>query len=104
MPLFTKNSDPELHAHRHGLYFAFYNALNWQVGAGIPTVLFMEYLGANSFQTGLVYGWMLLLTPVQVFATVLLPRWGFKKLTMAGWGARGWFLLVPLGLALAARK
>jgi hypothetical protein len=35
-------------------------------------------------------------------ATALLPRLGFKRLTLAGWGARSWFLLVPLGLALFA--
>jgi MFS family permease len=92
--------DPGLHPYRQGLYFAFFNALNWQIATATPTVLFMAYLGADSFQTGLVYGWPLLLTPVQVFATVLLPKLGFKRLTMAGWGARSWFLLVPLGLTL----
>lgn len=101
-PLPTPQSDPELYQHRHALYFAFYNALNWQVATGTPMVLFMEFLGANSFQAGLVYGWALLLTPVQVFATMLLPRIGFKRLTLAGWGARSWFLLVPLLLAFAA--
>ncbi len=94
--------DPALYPYRKGLYFAFCNAMNWQVATATPTVLFMAYLGADSFQTGLVYGWPLLLTPVQVLATALLPRWGFKRLTMAGWGARSWFLLVPLGLALSA--
>lgn len=94
--------EPELRPHRHGLYFAFFNALNWQVGAGTPTVLFMEQLGATSAEVGLVYGWIFLLTPVQVLSTVLLPRYGFKKLTLAGWGARGWFLLVPFGIALWA--
>lgn len=101
-PLPTPQSDPELYRHRHALYFAFFNALNWQVATGTPMVLFMEFLGASSFETGLVYGWALLLTPVQVFATMLLPRIGFKRLTLAGWGARSWFLLVPLTLALLA--
>lgn len=101
--LFTKG-DPELQPYRGGLHFAFYNALNWQVATGTPTVLFMAYLGADSFQTGLVYGWTLLLTPVQVFATLLLPRLGFKRLTLAGWGARSWFLLVPLALSLLAPR
>ncbi len=96
--------DPGLHPYRQGLYFAFFNALNWQIATATPTVLFMAYLGADSFQTGLVYSWPLLLTPVQVFATVLLPRLGFKRLTIAGWGARSWFLLVPLGLTLLARE
>lgn len=95
---FHPKSDPELRPYRHGLYFAFFNALNWQVGAGTPTVLFMEYLGANAFEVGLVFAWTYLLTPVQVLSTALLPRLGFKRLTMAGWGVRGWFLLVPLVL------
>ncbi len=95
---FHPKSDPELRPYRHGLYFAFFNALNWQVGAGTPTVLFMEYLGANAFEVGLVFAWTYLLTPVQVLSTALLPRLGFKRLTMAGWGARGWFLFVPLVL------
>lgn len=94
--------DPALRPYRQGLYFAFFNAMNWQVATATPTVLFMAYLGADSFQTGLVYGWPLMLTPVQVLATALLPRLGFKRLTLAGWGARSWFLLVPLGLALSA--
>lgn len=98
----TQKNDPELYPYRRGLHFAFFNALNWQVATGTPSVLFMAYLGADSFQTGLVYGWTLLLTPVQVFATLLLPRMGFKRLTLAGWGARSWFLLVPLALALLA--
>lgn len=99
LPLLPQR-DPALRPYRKGLYFAFFNAMNWQVATATPTVLFMAYLGADSFQTGLVYGWPLLLTPVQVLATALLPRLGFKRLTMAGWGARSWFLLVPLGLAL----
>jgi MFS family permease len=100
LPLLPQ-SDPVLRPYRKGLYFAFFNAMNWQVATATPTVLFMAYLGADSFQTGLVYGWPLLLTPVQVVATALLPRLGFKRLTLAGWGARSWFLLVPLGLALS---
>jgi MFS family permease len=100
----TKERDPELYPYRQGLVFAFFNAMNWQIATATPTVLFMAYLGADSFQTGLVYGWPLLLTPVQVLATMLLPWLGFKRLTLAGWGARSWFLLVPLGLALLARN
>lgn len=102
MPFLTQKNDPELYPHRRGLWFAFYNALNWQVGIGTPTVLFMEHLGATPFEVGLVYAWTFLLTPAQVLATALLPRLGFKRLTLAGWGARGWFLVVPLLIALWA--
>lgn len=46
---------PELIPYRGGIYFSFFNALNWQVAIGTPTVLFMQQLGANSFQVGLVF-------------------------------------------------
>lgn len=98
----SKRRDPELYPYRHGLHFAFYNALNWQVAIGTPTVLFMQQLGANSFEVGLVFAWTFLLTPIQVLATAFLPRLGFKRLAMAGWSARGWCLLVPIGLAVVA--
>jgi len=95
----TRTRHPELYPHRHGLYFAFFHALNWQVVIGTPTVLFMQHLGADSFQIGLVFAWTFLLTPVQIVATALLPHLGFKRLTLFGWNARAWFLLVPLLLA-----
>lgn len=100
----TKKRDPELYPHRHGLYFSFYNALNWQVAIGTPTILFMQQLGADSFQVGLVFAWTFLLTPVQVLATAFLPHVGFKRLTLAGWSARAWCLLVPIGLAIMAPR
>lgn len=98
----TRTRSPELHPHRHGLYFAFFHALNWQVVIGTPTVLFMQQLGADAFQVGLVFAWTFLLTPAQVLATAWLPRLGFKRLTLLGWNARAWFLLAPLGLAVFA--
>jgi MFS family permease len=98
----TRRSDPGLYPHRHGLYFSFFHALNWQVAIGAPTTLFMQQLGADSFQLGLVVSWTFLLTPVQVIATAFLPRIGFKRLVLAGWDARAWCLLVPIGLALLA--
>jgi MFS family permease len=104
MRLPALKNTPELQPYRHGLYFSFFNSLNWQVAIGIPTVLFMQQLGADSFQVGLTFAWTFLLTPVQVLATAFLPRLGFKRLTLTGWSARGWCLLVPLGLALLAPR
>jgi len=100
----TPQRDPALYPHRHGLYFAFFNALNWQVVIGTPTVLFLQQLGADSFQVGLVFAWTFLLTPVQVLATAWLPQLGFKRLALAGWSLRSWCLVLPLGLALLAPR
>jgi MFS family permease len=98
----SQKNDPELYPYRPGLLFSFFNALNWQVAIGAPTVLFMQKLGADSFQVGLVYSWTFLLTPVQVIATAFLPQIGFKRLTLAGWSVRAWCLLIPIGLAIVA--
>ena len=103
MSLFpTAKSDPELAPYRAGLLFGFFNALTWQIAIGTPMVLFAERLGATSFQVGLVYSFVFLLTPVQVAATALLPHFGFKRVTLGGWGIRSFFLMVPIWLALLA--
>ena len=103
MSLFpTAKSDPELAPYRAGLLFGFFNALTWQIAIGTPMVLFAERLGASSFQVGLVYSFVFLLTPVQVAATALLPHFGFKRVTLGGWGIRSFFLMVPIWLALLA--
>lgn len=98
----TQRRDPELYPYRHGLSFAFFNALNWQVAIGTPTVLFMQQLGANPLQVGLVFSWTFLLTPAQVFSTTLLPRFGYRRLTTAGWRARSLCLMLPILLAVLA--
>lgn len=98
----TEKSDPHLHPFRAGLVFGFFNALTWQIAIGTPMVLFAERLGATSFQVGLAYSFVFLLTPVQVLATALLPRHGFKKVSLGGWSARSVFLALPLALAWLA--
>ena len=98
----TAKNDPELAPFRAALVFGFFNALTWQIGIGTPMVLFAQHLGASSFQVGLAYSFVFLLTPVQVLATALLPRYGFKRVSLGGWGARSVFLAVPVALALLA--
>ncbi len=96
----TKKTDPELAPFRSGLVFGFFNALTWQIGIGTPMVLFAERLGATSAQVGLAYGFVFLLTPVQIVSTALLPRYGFKRVMLGGWGTRSLFLMVPMVLAV----
>jgi hypothetical protein len=100
----TAKSDPELYPFRPGLTFAFFNALAWQIGIGTPMVLFAEQLGATPFQVGLAYSFVFVLTPVQIVATALLPRFGFKALMLGGWRTRSFFLGVPVVLALLALR
>ena len=98
----TEKSDPELYPLRAGLVFGFFNSLTWQVGIGTPMVLFAESLGANPFQVGLAYSFIFLLTPIQILSTALIPRYGFRRVMLSGWGTRSIFLAVPLGLAVLA--
>ena len=103
MSLFpTAKSDPELAPFRDGLLFGFFNALTWQIAIGTPMVLFAERLGASSFQVGLIYSFVFLLTPVQIAATALLPVFGFKRVTLGGWGLRSFALAVPVWLTMLA--
>lgn len=94
--------DPALVPFRSGLRFSFFNALTWQIATGTPLVLLAEQLGASPAQAGLAYSFVFLLTPVQILSTALLPRFGFKRLTLGGWGLRSFLLIIPLGLAGAA--
>lgn len=84
---------------RPGLAFAFFNAMTWQVALGTPLVLLAEALGGTALQVGLLYSFLFLMTPIQVISTAVIPRFGYKKMMLFGWGARALCLLVPLYLA-----
>ncbi len=93
-------SNSSLRPFRAGLVFSFFNAITWQVALGTPLVLLAERLGASAFQVGVLYSFVFLMTPVQVLSTAFLPRFGFKRVMLAGWGLRSLFLVPPILLAL----
>ena len=100
----TEKSDPELVPFRPGLLFGFFNAMTWQIGIGTPMVLFCEVLGASAFEVGLAYSFVFVLTPIQIAATTLLPRFGYKKVMLGGWASRSVFLVVPVWLAIVTPR
>ncbi|MEZ5278375.1 MAG: MFS transporter [Opitutaceae bacterium] len=87
---------------RAALGFGFFNALSWQIALGTPMVLFCERLGASTFEVGLAYAFVFLMTPLQILTTAGVSRFGFKAVMLTGWGLRSLFLLIPLGIAVAA--
>ncbi|MDH5672670.1 MAG: hypothetical protein OEZ06_11005 [Myxococcales bacterium] len=87
---------------RAGYWFGGFNGLTWMMSLGTPMVLLLEQLGGSSFQVGLASSFVYLLYPIQVLATAMLERLGFRHQMVLGWGARAFFLLVPLGLAWLA--
>jgi MFS family permease len=98
----SNKTDPELGLLRPGLVFSFFNAMGWQIAIGTPLVLFAEQLGAGPEKVGLAASMFFLLTPVQIVATALLPRYGYKGLMLGGWLIRSLLLLVPIMLAVLA--
>jgi MFS family permease len=82
------------------LAFGFSNATCWMIALGTPMVLLAGELGASTVVVGLAYATVFLLLPVQILATVTLPRFGFKRQMMFGWAVRSFFLLIPLGLVI----
>jgi MFS family permease len=81
------------------LVFGFFNAFTWQVVISTPMVLFLQWLGASSFQVGLAYSFVFLLMALQVASTVLFPRYGYRKVMLSGWSTRTLFIALPILLA-----
>ncbi|MGE4488007.1 MAG: MFS transporter [Kiritimatiellales bacterium] len=84
------------------LGFAFTNALTWMVALGTPLILLCQQLKATPLEIGLVSSFPFLVLPLQVLTTALLQYLGFKRQMILCWGIRSVFLLIPLGLAIAA--
>ncbi len=91
-----------LRAFRAGYWFGGFNGLTWMIGLGTPMVLLTEQLGGSALQVGLASSFVTLLYPIQVVATALLPRFGFRRQMVLAWLARAVFLLVPMSLAWLA--
>jgi MFS family permease len=84
------------------LGFAFTNALTWSVALGTPLILLCRHLGATPVEIGLTTAFPLLVLPLQVLATSLLPYFGYKRLVILSWSLRALFLAVPLVLTMLA--
>lgn len=87
---------------RAGFGFGATNALTWIIALGSPMVLLLEALGASPFQVGLAHSFVLILAPIQVLSTALLPKLGFRRQVIFAWTARGVFIAVPTAIVLSA--
>jgi MFS family permease len=90
---------PSLRDFQAPLAFGFFNATSWIIGLGTPMILLAGQLGATAFEIGLAYSFVFILLPVQVLATVTLPRFGYKRQMIFGWASRIVFLFFPLFIA-----
>lgn len=76
--------------------FAVFNALSWQIVLGPPVILFAKGLGASATVLGVITALTPLLVVLQIPAAYLLPRYGYRRFTLMGWGLR---TLAVAGLA-----
>ena len=79
---------------RSALYlFQSFNALSYSIVLGSPIVLFTTWLGGGSEAVGMVTAIMPFLTIMQIPSTKYIPKWGYRRVMLAGWTARTMMLL-----------
>lgn len=86
------------------LAFQACNALSFTVGMGTPLLLVASHIGADKGQMGLMISLTSLLATLQLLATGACERLGYKRVLMAGWSMRAFFLLAIVPLPLLAGR
>ncbi len=81
-------------------WFGLFNAVSWQIVLGAPMILYAKSLGASATILGVVAALTPLLVILQIPAAHWLPRYGYRRFILAGWGTRTVFIFgvaaVPL--------
>ena len=82
--------------------FQFCNAINFTIALGAPMVVIARYLGAGESLLGFIFSFTPFLIFLQLLASNTAERIGYKRLMLAGWGARAFliFLAAPLPLLI----
>lgn len=81
-------------------WFGLFNAVSWQIMLGTPTVLYARSQGAGATVLGLIASFTPLLVVFQIPAAHLLPRYGYRRFILAGWGTRSFFIFAMAGVPL----
>jgi len=69
-------------------WFAFFNALTFQIIIGTPLILYAKSIGASSTVLGLLAAATPLMTILQLPAAKYLPVFGYRRFVLMGWSAR----------------
>ncbi len=81
-------------------WFALANALSWSIALGAPLILYARSLGAGDALLGVLAAIPPLLVVLHVPGAHLLPRLGYRRMMIFGWGARSLVLLGVVATAL----
>jgi MFS family permease len=76
------------------LAFQACNACNFTIALGAPLVLAARHIGATEFHIGIMNALPVLLIALQLLATNLVDRLGYRRLMLMGWSARSFMLLL----------
>jgi len=81
-------------------WFGLFNALSWQITLGTPIILYAKSQGASATVLGVIAALTPLLAVLQLPTAKHLPRFGYRRFILAGWGSRTLFIfaiaVVPL--------
>ena len=80
--------------------FQFANAINFTIALGTPMVLTGKFLGAGEALIGVMLAFTPLLNLLQVLASNTAERLGYKRMVLAGWGARSFMMMLAVPLPL----
>lgn len=69
-------------------WFAFFNAISWSVVLGAPLYLFAKHIGAGDELLGIIAALPPLLVVLHIPGNHLIPRLGYRRMVIFGWGAR----------------
>jgi len=86
------------------LSFQVFNAFNFTIALGAPSVLFARYLGAGESIIGVLLSLTPFLACLQIFSTELADRWGYRRMMITGWSLRAFMLLPIVALPLLVGK
>ena len=75
-------------------WFAWFNALSFQMVLGSPMILFAKDLGASATVLGIITGLTPLLVIFQIPAAYYVSRVGYRRFVHAGWGIRVGFIFL----------
>ena len=73
-------------------WFTLFNSLSWRITLESPTVLYAKTLGAPNTILGIITALTPFLSIFQLSATKYLPKYGYRRFILAGWGSRTIFI------------
>ncbi len=81
-------------------YHVFFNAFSFTAFLGSPLILYAKHLGASSTVLGLIAAIAPILVMLQIPGAYFIPRLGYKKFALLGWGWRTVFIFLAAGVGL----